>query len=393
MSTGVTAVITEAGISAPPFATVLATLQDRVRTIYGSDIYIEPDSKDGQLIVLFAQAVSDCNDVAVAVKGQFAPGSAIGTGLSSVVKVNGIERLEASYSSAPGSAIGQAGTVIMNGAVKDENGNLWNLPESVTIPPGGEILVTVTAQELGDISAPAGSIDAIATPALGWQSFTSTADATPGAPVERDPTLRQRQTVSTSLPALTVLGALEGALLNLPGVQRVRIYDNDDDAPDANGVPGHTECVVIEGGDLAQIALTIGQKKTPGGGTYGTTSQVYVDPVTGIVYTINFYILALTTIKVRITGTALPGYTTTIGDDIKVSMVDYLESHTIGERVEYTGLWGPAYLDLPARLQPYRVDTLEVSTDGGATWNELDVAIDFNKVVNCTLADVTVTIT
>jgi hypothetical protein len=192
---------------------------------------------------------------------------------------------------------------------------------------------------------------------------------------------------------LTVLGALEGALLNLPGVQRVRIYDNDDDAPDANGVPGHTECVVIEGGDLAQIALTIGQKKTPGGGTYGTTSQVYVDPVTGIVYTINFYILALTTIKVRITGTALPGYTTTIGDDIKVSMVDYLESHTIGERVEYTGLWGPAYLDLPARLQPYRVDTLEVSTDGGATWNELDVAIDFNKVVNCTLADVTVTIT
>jgi len=393
MSTGVTAVITEAGISAPPFATVLDTLQNNVRAIYGSDIYIEPDSKDGQLIVLFAQAVSDCNDVAIAIKGQFAPGSAIGTGLSSVVKVNGIERLEASYSSAPGSVIGQAGTVITNGAVKDTNSRLWNLPPTVTIPPGGEIFVTVTAQELGDIAAPAGSINAIATPALGWQSFTSTADATPGAPVERDPVLRQRQSVSTSLPALTVLGALEGALLNLPGVQRVRIYDNDTKVTDSNGIPANCECVVIEGGDLEQIARTIGQKKTPGGNTYGSTSQVYVDPKTGITYAIRFYLLALTTLKVRIIGTALPGYITAIGTEIKESMVAYLESHIIGEDVEYTGLWAPAYLDLPARLQPYRVNTLEVSTDGGATWNTLDVAIDFNKVVNCTLVDVTVTIT
>lgn len=393
MALGLSATVTDAGISAPSFADVLAALQTKVREIYGSDIYIEPDSKDGQFITLIAQAISDANDTAIAVHGQFAPGSAIKAGLSSVVKVNGIARLVASYSTAPGTVVGQAGTVINNGTVKDANGNSWNLPAIVTVPPEGQIDVTVTAQELGAIAAPAGTINKITTPALGWQSFVSTADATIGAPVENDPTLRRRQAVSTSLPALTPLGAMLGALSNLDGVQRVKVYENTESADDANGIPGKTICVVIQGGDLAAIAQVIGQKKTPGAGTYGTTSQTYTDPTTGIVYAIHFSLLATQTIKVKIGGTALTGYTTATAADIKDKVAEYITSHDIGEDVEYTGLSGPAYRNAPARLQPYRVDTLQVSTDGGATWNTNDVTIAFNTIAGCIAADdVSVTI-
>lgn len=392
MALGLSAQITAAGITAPAYADILAKLQAKIREIYGSDVYIAPDSKDGQLLALFAQAQADANDTAVAVHAQFSPSKAIGAGLSSIVKSNGIARLIASNSTAAGLVVGQVGTVINNGVVKDAAGNLWNLPAVVTIPVAGQIAVTVTAQQLGAITAPSGTINKITTPVLGWQTFASTADAAPGAPVELDAALRARQSTSTSLTAVTPLGALQGALANITGVQRVKLYNNDTSAADANGVPAKSVCVVIQGGDLATIARIIGQKKTPGADTYGSTSQAYTDPVTGIPYTIKFYVLAFTTVKVKIAGTALPGYTTATTAAIQQAVADYLNSHNIGEAVEYTGLWSPGYLNAPARSQPYRIDTLQVSTDGGGTWNTSDAIIAFNKIATAATTDVQVTI-
>lgn len=393
MSLGLAATVNATGISAPTFAAILAALQNQARQIYGSDIYIAPDSKDGQLLALVAQAVSDANDAAVAIYNQFAPSTAQGAGLSSVVKVNGITRLVASASTAVGTVVGQAGALITNGVVKDANGNLWNLPASVTIPPAGQITVTVTAQQVGAITAPAGTINSIATPALGWQSFTSTSDATPGAPVESDSALRQRQAASTAIAAISPLGALLGALENISGVTAVKIYENTASAADSNGVPAKSLCIVIAGGNVATIAQTIGQKKTPGAGTYGTTAQSYLDPVTGIPSTINFFVLATTDLKVKVTGSALTGYTSATGTAIQTAIAAYINSHGIGETVEYSGLWGPAYQNAPARSQPYKVTSLQVSSDGGTTWTTGDTAIAFNKIATCVAAnDVTVTI-
>lgn len=392
MSLGLSASISSAGISAPAFADILLALQNAARGIYGSDVYIEPDSKDGQLLALVAQAIADNNDTAIAVYNQFAPSTAVGAGLSSVVKVNGLSRLVASQSTATGLVVGQVGAVITGGVVKDANGNLWNLPASVTIPPAGQILVTVTAQQVGAIAAAAGTINAIATPALGWQSFVSTTDAVPGAPVESDAALRQRQAISTSASADTPLGALVGALENLTGVTAVKVYENATSATDANGVPMKSICVVVSGGNVADIAATIGQKKTPGAATYGTTAQSYVDPVTGIPSTIYFYVLAATNVKVKVTGTALTGYTSATAAAIQAAIAAYVDTFAIGEAVEFSGLWAPAYQNTSPRAQPYRIDTIQVSTDGGATWNTNDVAIAFNRIAACAASDVTVTI-
>lgn len=392
MSLGLAVTITDAGPSAPDYATILSKLQTAVRGIYGNDIYIEPDSKDGQLIALFAQAVSDCNDVVIDTWNQFSPGTATGAGLSSIVKTNGIKRLVPSNSTAPGLVVGQVGTVINNGVAKDATGNLWNLPATVTIPVAGQISVTVTAQAAGAIAAASGAINQIATPTLGWQTFASTSDATPGAPVENDPTLRNRQSVSTALPALTPLGSMQGALENLTGVTVVKIYENYTKVTDGNSIPGNTECVVIRGGTLSAIAQTIGQKKTPGCGTYGTTSQLYTDPKTGIPYTISFYLLADTNIKIRVTGTALTGYTTAQAAAIEKALSDYIGMHDVGQDVEYSGLWAPAYQNMPALQMPYKLTNIEMSTNGGVSWVTVDVAVAFNARAATATTDVTVNI-
>lgn len=84
--------ISAAGIDAPDFAQILAVLNERVREIFGDDIYIEPDSQDGQLLGVYSLALSDLNAAAVAVYNAFSPATAQGNGLSSVVKINGLRR-------------------------------------------------------------------------------------------------------------------------------------------------------------------------------------------------------------------------------------------------------------------------------------------------------------
>jgi hypothetical protein len=53
--------IDENGISAPSYADILASLQASFQSIYGSDIYIEADSQDGQWLATIAQIINDGN--------------------------------------------------------------------------------------------------------------------------------------------------------------------------------------------------------------------------------------------------------------------------------------------------------------------------------------------
>lgn len=317
------------GITAPTYAEVLQFLQDKYRSIYGPDVYLEADSQDGQLLAVFAAAINDANATSIAIYRSFSPATAQGDALSSNVKLNGIARKAASFSTADVVIIGQAGTTITNGVAKDGNGNKWALPPSVTIPPGGEITVTATCQTIGAVSAAAGAINQIGTPTLGWQSVSNPEVATEGAPVESDAALRQRQTVSTALPSLTVLDGIIGAVSNLVGVLRLAAYENDTNSTDANGIPSHSISLVVDGGDAEEIAGAIAAKKTPGSGTFGTTSIVVLD-IYGRPITIRFYRPSDAPVTVAISLKALAGYTTMVGEAIKQAVSDYINGVAIG---------------------------------------------------------------
>ena len=90
--TTLAATVSSTGISAPTMDQILTSLQSSFQSIYGSDVYLGPDSQDGQWLGVLAQAIHDCNDAAIFVFNQFSPATSIGTGLSSVVKINGLIR-------------------------------------------------------------------------------------------------------------------------------------------------------------------------------------------------------------------------------------------------------------------------------------------------------------
>src|SRR5271165_5773944 len=209
------AYIDSTGYHYADFPTFLAFVQSNFQAIYGADVYLGSDSQDGQWTTFLAQAFFDTAALGASVYNSFSPATAQGIGLSRNVKINGLSRLVASYSTDTVSVGGTAGTVILNGVAQDTLGQLWNLPASVTIPSGGTIDVTATAQNIGAVDAASSTITTIFTPTLGWQTVTNAAAATPGAPVETDAALRVRQAQSTSLPANSVFEATVGALENL----------------------------------------------------------------------------------------------------------------------------------------------------------------------------------
>lgn len=369
------------GFHYPDYPTVLQYLTDEYKAIYGADTYLAPDSQDGQWIAIQALAIFDTMQVSAAVYNSFSPLTAQSDALSRNVKINGIRRRSATYSTADLLIIGTAGTIIANGQAEDVLGQKWNLPASVTIPPGGSITVTATAVEIGAITAAANSITKIATPTLGWQSVDNVAAATSGDPVETDAELRGRQTFSTALPSLSVLDGTIGAVASVSGVTRFRGYENDSNATDSDGIPAHSIAIVAEGGDTQAIGDAIAIKKTPGTGTYGTTAVTTYDQY-GIPNTINFFRPTAATIGIEVTITALAGYTTGFADLIKSDVADAIQSLEIGDDVLITKLYVPANLPGQAAGETFDISLLRIKKNAGA-FGTSNLTLAFDEIAEC----------
>lgn len=376
------------GFHYPDYPTILQYFKDQYHAIYGADVYLEADSQDGQWIAILALALYDTYQIASAVKNSFSPLTAQADALSRNVKINGIRRGVATYSSVDLTIIGVAGTVISNGKAKDTLDQTWILPASITIPPGGSIVVTATAEKVGAIKADPNTITKIGTPTRGWQSVNNAAAAAVGNPVETDAELRRKQTLSTALPSLSVISGIRGAVASITGVSRSRVYENDTDTVNADGIPAHTISAVVEGGDVQQIANAIALKKTPGTGTFGTTSATTYDRY-GQPTIINLFRPSTATIGVEVSIVAMTGYTTGYADQIKQAVAAAITALNIGDDVLVTKLYISATLPNAAGAT-YDITQIRIKTGAGA-FAAANIPLAFNEVAFCDAAvDVTV---
>lgn len=383
--------VTENGIQAPSYAEILEYFQSQARNIFGQDVNIDADTQDGQLIAIFALALSDVNAQAIATYNQFNPNTAVGVGLDSAVKTNGITRHTATNSTVDLVLIGQAGTVITNGVATDDNENRWLLPEQVVIPVSGEITVTATAEEVGAIEASPNTITQIGTPTLGWQSVNNPTQATVGVAVETDAELRQRQTRSTELPSVSLWEGIIGSLLNLPGVIRVSGVKNDEDDPSPEGVPGHTIAMIVDGGEVDEIGETIFLKKGEGVGTYGSVQTTYIDTY-GFPNVIKFSRPTIVNAYVTLTITPSTTYISSVADEIKQRIADYINGLSIGESVNIARVLSSAVKDCTTGVDD-RFDVTAITmgeTSGSQT--AASIPIEWNEAANCDVDNITVTL-
>ncbi|MBK4129433.1 baseplate J/gp47 family protein [Klebsiella michiganensis] len=385
---GLSATVTAEGISAPDYQTVLDTITGYFQQIYGSDSYLDPDSKDGQMVALVALAIHDANNTAITVYRSFSPSTALNDALTSNVKINGISRRAATNSTVDELLVGEPGTIITNGSVKDTNGIIWNFPAQVVIGIDGTAIATATCTTPGAVAALAGSVNKINTPTRGWVSAINPLAATVGVAAETNAELRVRQSQSVALPSVTPFEAVDGAIANIDGVTRHKLYENDQDTPDANGLPPHSIAAIVEGGDATVIANTLRGVKGQGSTPFGSTVIIVPDKY-GSPHPVGFSRPVDVPVFVKITISPLTGYTSQVGDEIKAAVAAYINSLAIGASVLLSRIYSPANLGVVSGGNSRYYDITELligtSSAGVAATN---IVIAFDHSASCRVADI-----
>ncbi len=390
---GLSATVTAQGISAPDYQTILDTVTGYFQQIYGTDAYLDPDSKDGQMVALVALAIHDANTTAINVYNSFSPSTALSDALTRNVKINGIARKAETRSTVDLLLTGTAGTTITNGSAKDTNGVIWNFPSSVSIGVDGTVTVTAICATSGAVAAVAGSITGINTPTRGWLTVTNPLAATVGASAETDAELRVRQGQSAALPSLTPFDAVDGALANISGVTRHKLYENDTGSVDINGLPAHSISAIVDGGDATTIAQIIRGKKGQGVATYGTTTIVVPD-AWGNPHPTSFSRPVNVPIYVAITIRVFAGYTSLIGDQIKAAITDYINSLKIGDDVLLSRVYSPANLGVVSggNSRYYDITSLQIGKTAGSV-AAANIDISYAEAASCLTANIALTVT
>ena len=370
--------VDEAGLHVPTYVDIRDSLIASYKEIYGEDLYLGNDSQDYQMISIHASMIADTMSLLQLVWNNHSPKTAVGTALSALVKLNGIARKVASYSTCVLTLTGKAGTIIKGGTVKDESGYIWSLPDTVTLT-GHTTDITAECQTLGAVEATIGTINKINTPQAGWTAVTNNVAAVVGAPVETDAELRGRQSVSVAIPSQNMLESTVAAIKAIPEVSRSRVYDNDTSVTDEHGIPSHSIAAVVEGGLDADIAEAIYMRKGPGGGTYGSTTYDYTNEV-GVTTAIQYSRPTYATVDVALAVRKGFRYTTDYLGWLKTAIEAYIESLSIGYPVTVTGILKAVstVVEDPTN-PPFLIAGLQLGV-AGESMGTTDLPIELNAV-------------
>jgi len=340
--------IDSTGLVTQTLADIITELETGLKTIYGADINVDPNSPDGQMINLFAQAKIDIIDCIAQVYGSFSPTSAIGVALDQRCALNGVTRQGAVKTIVPVNIyldrsthlVGEddgAGTPFTASNAGGDKFYLINGFTGITGMTGQPFRAAVA----GAISCPIGSVNKVETITLGVTGvYNALAPTTVGLDEETDAALRYRRAISVSMPSSGYLAGLKAALLALDSVTYCEVYENNTDVIDANNIPPHSMWVVIEGGVDAEIADVIYKKRNAGCGMTGATT-VSVDIGNGFDLPVKFSDSALTNLYIDLTMQSLSPSDYTIDASEKASMKAYIAAnveYSINQKADYSAI-------------------------------------------------------
>ena len=321
----------------------LENLRAAAQAIFGNDIDLGSDTMDGQHLALFAERIASLDELAEQVWQSFDPDAGTDLSLSRLVKINGIERSEGAYSVAMLSLTGTPNILIpARSIVSNASGSVVVYTSSdVRLDVLGNGVVAASPDQIGAITAPAGSLNVIRSPVYGWDSVTNAAPMTIGKLREQDNNLRLRRSKSVSRGNRNVVDALWAAITDLPGVIEARVLENAGNSADENGLPAHSIHVVALGGSDQDIAETIWARKTGGTTLLGQTS-ITVQDAQGGQQTVKFSRPTDVRVKARVTVSPRTGWTISKPAQIKQALVEWVAANqTTGAELANASLYTP----------------------------------------------------
>lgn len=320
-----------------------AEMQAKARAIFGQDIDLSSDTMDGQHLNLFAESISDIDELAELVWQSFDPDSASGASLSRLVKLNGIERSQGSYSIALLTLTGTANTLIPKGSIISDkiNSIKFYTTDDVRIGSNGTATVNAAPDTTGAIQASAKTLTAIRTPIWGWSTVTNLQPVISGKPRETDQQLRLRRRGSASKGNRNMIESLWSSLSDLDGVIQAVVLENPTNTTDNKGLPPNSIHAVVLGGDSAQIAHTIWISKT-GGTVLDGKQTVVINDIMGGTQNIKFSRPVVVPVKIKVNITQKIGWSHKTAVTIRDTLFEYINTRQrVGEGLVSSDLYSP----------------------------------------------------
>lgn len=290
------AVLDAAGLQIQTLEEVFAELVTRARAAFGANVNTTLQSVLGNLLRIHAEFETVDQELLLSVWQSFDPDLAEGVSLDRIAALTGSRRrgavqsliLAAQFNGTPATAIANGRRVRLV-----QTQSVWEvIGGPYVIGGGGTVVGIVQAQVAGPVAALATGtagwqiLDAVA----GWASFQSNTDAVVGRLAESDKSFRQRRLLELFRPATGPLAAIRAAVAAVEGIDGVQVYQNLGLTTDADGIPGKSFNVVVDGTTYVdqEVRDAIFSRMPPGADAYGTDVTGTSTDVEGGVQPVNF---------------------------------------------------------------------------------------------------------
>lgn len=365
------------GVHIPTYEDRLDALLSSYRSIFGPEANLEISSPDYQLLSVLARALDDLSQVILVDFASRNPLYASGVGLDLLLPLMGLTRGGATYSTVNLRLTGTPMAVLPAAPrVMDDAGYVWACRTAdIQLNAEGTVLVSAVCETPGAVSAPAGSVRRLVSPVSGLTSAVNPDPAVPGTEAETDASCRARYFAAASAPSVGHLEALRDAVASVPNVAACAVYENDGDAADAKGIPPHSVCAVIAGGNAAAVARKVFEKKAPGIGTYGNL-PVTVEDAWGVSHTVHVKRAVSSSVALTIELRPLSGWDSSIPDKIRAALTDYSAKLAIGQDLVVSSLYPVVYSAAGSSVPPFSVSLLSATYNGSSTTGVLSAAWD-----------------
>ena len=295
------------GITVPQTSDIRADIAAKVQAAFkaagGTAVAnVDPDQPLGQLVDMLVAEIEAKNAEVSFLANCFSLEQAKGSFLDALVSLYFVERKVSEPTIVQCTCTGLQGTVIPFGAVvQDTNGNRYRcLVTGATIGESGNATVNFSAIDHGPLEVQPDTVTRIITTVPGWDSVTNPVAGVTGRDEESDAVLRDRTKESVALNSHGSVSSILAAVAQVDGV-----------------------CVA--GGEGADIAQAIYEKKDAGCGMTGTTEVTYTLP-SGAEYTYPITIPTNTNVFVKVTL-----FTKSIGESLQQAIANAIVSDAAGE--------------------------------------------------------------
>lgn len=402
------------GLVTATFTQIRDALTERYREIYGVDIDLSTGSVDGIFVNDLALIINNILQSMAKLYNNLDVDKASGVYLTNLCKLSNVYRKDGSYSWT-WLSVTNTGTYdlenVTNLVFLDKSGIEWTCPDTVTIPADGSTVpMKVICNEYGPIEAPVGWIDK--TVELLPVKVEQRIAAKTGQFEETDVALKVRRSRYANANSVTVLNALNSSLLNVIGIEDVKIYNNNTDtnmtANDTTTIEPHSIYIILKTDPTyiikdEDIGNQIHNKLTPGIKTcISATEDIGGEDVTigGVQHSYDYedYVYGVSivenaqTVYWKVAAQDSPELTITIYptstflgyEEIKTiskSLYDSLNQKEIGETLHMLDVTQALLYADPRYGGRSTYNTIEIEVDGNFPYVPQDTYFDYNDFV------------